>query len=282
MTPGQLAEANRRIAEAKYRRALARMIRDIRLAIAGLTTPQAIILAVQTYAASKAFAALIDLAVGRLVTATQVGQRSTWRAAVAASTRGREIYQALTQELAGTPVGGAMASIITQNANLIKTVPQQLAARFSSYAAQQAIKGVRPADIAKQMQKQAPYLADVQVTRIARTESAKAQSALMEARCQALDIRMYQWYSCQDERVRDAHRLMHGVYCLWSDPPDPEALAGEKSSGHPYHPGGIYNCRCIALPVIFEADIAFPARVHVGGKIIRVSSLKTLHAALAA
>ena len=282
MTTGQLAEANRRIAEAKYRRALARMIRDIRLAITGLTTPQAIILAVQTYAASKAFADLIDLAVGRLVTATQVGQRSTWRAAAAASTRGREIYQALTQELAGTPVGGAMASIITQNANLIQTVPQQLAARFSSYAAQQAIKGVRPADIAKQMQQQAPYLTDVQVTRIARTESAKAQSALMEARCQALDVRMYQWYTCQDERVRDAHRLMHGVYCLWSDPPDPEALAGEKSSGHPYHPGGIYNCRCIALPVISEADIAFPARVHVGGKIIRVSSLKTLHATLAA
>lgn len=175
-----------------------------------------------------------------------------------------------------------MASIITQNANLIQTVPQQLAARFSAYAAQQAMKGVRPADIAQQMQKQAPYLTDVQVTRIARTESAKAQSALMEARCQALDVRMYQWYTCKDERVRDSHRLMHGVYCLWSDPPDPEALAGEKSSGHPYHPGGIYNCRCIALPVIFEADIAFPARVHVGGKIIRVGSLKALHAALAA
>lgn len=282
MTPGQLAEANRRIAENKYRRALSRMIRDIRLAITGLTTPEAIIRAVQAYAASKAFSDLIDLAVGRMVTATQVGQKATWRAAAAASTRGREIYHALAQELAGTPVGGAMASIITQNANLIQTVPQQLAARFSAYAAQQAVKGVRPADIARQMQKQAPYLTNTQVTRIARTESAKAQSALMEARCQALDIRMYQWYSCQDERVRDSHRLMHGVYCLWADPPDPEALAGEKSSGHPYHPGGIYNCRCIALPVIFEADIAFPARVHVGGSIIRVSSLKALHEAIPA
>ncbi len=61
--------------------------------------------------------------------------------------------------------------------------------------------------------------------------------------------------------------------------PMPEVMhrdPGEKSSGHPYHPGGIYNCRCIALPVVTVQDIKFPAKVYKGGRIHTVGSIQAL------
>ena len=73
--------------------------------------------------------------------------------------------------------------------------------------------------------------------------------------------------------------MMDGVYCLWSDPLNPERLfprADGHDSGAPYHPGNIYNCRRIALPVVDENDFHFPARVHYHGKIYTVGSMAAL------
>jgi hypothetical protein len=35
---------------------------------------------------------------------------------------------------------------------------------------------------------------------------------------------------------------MHGVVAFWDDPPNPEAIIGEKHRHGPYHPGAIWNC----------------------------------------
>lgn len=276
MTPGERAEASRRITENRYRRALSRVMGDIRRAVRGLTDPDAIVRAVEAYANSKAFDDLVSLSVERMITAQKVAMRATWREAAAASTQGRKIYELMRKELLGTMTGARMDAIVTQNSSLIKTVPGDVARRLSSFAKEMALKGNRPEETAKRMQAVLPHLTNVQIARIARTETAKAQSALLEARCAEIGVTMYQWYTCKDGSVRRSHALMQGVYCLWSDPPDPEALAGEKSSGHAYHPGGIYNCRCIALPVVAVQDIHFPARVYKGGKIHSVGNMKAL------
>ena len=195
------------------------------------------------------------------------------------SMKGREIYAALKKELTNTPVGIAVNEIVEGNSLLIKTVPRNLARQFSSYAQKMQMAGVRPEQIAAEMQKKAPQLAGYQVRRIARTESAKASTALIQARCESLGCDWYVWRTCMDERVRGypqgGHYKMEGVICRWSDPPNPEALfpyKGGKSAGS-YHPGGIYNCRCIALPVVALEDISFPCRVHVHGKIVHIGSL---------
>ena len=276
MTPGERAESSRRITENRYRRALSRVMGDIRRAVRGLTDPDAIVRAVERYANSKAFDDLVSLAVERMITAQKVAMRSTWRQAAAASTRGREIYELMRKELVGTLTGARMGSIVTQNSALIKTVPSNVAKRLSNFAKEMALKGERPEVTAQRMRGMASHLTNVEITRIARTETAKAQSSLLEARCAEVGVTMYQWYTCKDGSVRKSHQLMQGVYCLWSDPPDPEALAGEKSGGHPYHPGGIYNCRCIALPVVAVQDIKFPAKVYKSGKIHAVGNMQAL------
>lgn len=277
--PGPFASSQRNVVENQFRRALMRVVREIREIIAGLTDPNDIIAAIDTYSRSDAFRTLAQRSAIRMITATDVAQKKTWRLAATESTLGREIYEALRQETNGTPLGMRIEDLVRQNASLISTVPQNVAKQFTSYAYQQYIKGVRPEQIAQVMHKKAPDLTSVQVRRIARTETAKAASALMEARCEWLDVGWYIWYTCHDSRVRDSHDHMDGILCRWDDPPDPEQLFPSKKcrdSGTHYHPGGIYNCRCIALPVIDVKSLTFPIRMCKGNKIVKVNSLAQL------
>lgn len=272
----QQAEAQRRIAERKYYDLLSRIIHDITGIIKRAKTDTEITDGIEAYANSGQFAALADSIVKRMVTGALVGQRATWRAAAAESTKGRIIFEELRKETDKTALGLEIDKIIDRNSYLIKTVPHSVAEKLSKLAYEQWMKGVRHEQIAEKMASMAPNLTQVQIKRIARTESAKAQSALMQARCESIGLNYYIWYSCNDERVRDAHAYMTGVLCRWDDPPNPEKIFGGHDSGTGYHPGGIYNCRCIALPVIDESDITFPIKFHHHGKITNVNNMNEL------
>lgn len=266
--------AERHKAERRYRRAVLTFMKEVEKRIAGLDDPSKIIAVLHSVAQSPQFTRLCLEASQQIVTMLAVGQKSTWRRAASASSKGRAIYNALRAETTNSAIGQAIQNIVIENSTLIKTVPQNVAARFSELARQRQFEGIRPNEIAKEMLEQAPHLSEVEAKRIARTESAKASTALVQARSEAIGLDFYVWETAGDgTRVRPSHRIMDGVICRWSDPPNPEALAGEKSYGS-YHPGGIFNCRCIALPIVDISDISFPVRVHVSGSIQRVSSLK--------
>jgi len=274
VAPRTMLLAQRQRAESRYLRALRRIFRQIRQAIASAVTPAAAARALLQIAASPQFDTLCREAARQMVTQLAVGQRSTWRAAAAASGQGRRIYRALMSELARTGTGQAVSQIVQQNAQLIRTVPTQLAGRITDLVKQRRFEGFRPEDIMQEVRKMAPHLTDVEARRIARTESSKASTALVQARAEALGLDFYIWRTARDgERVRSSHRMMEGVICRWSDPPDPEGMAGERSYGA-YHPGGIFNCRCIALPVIAPEDIEFPAKIHVSGKVEVIASVR--------
>lgn len=277
------AEAQRRIADRRYRSLLQRVIGGIRERIRGKKDPESIVRAVDGYANSREFNVLANSIVQRMVTGALSGLKSTWRAAAAESTKSRIIYQALREETHSGPMAAAIDEILERNSRLIHSVPPYIARRLSKFAYEETQKGKRPEEIAKEMMKKLPNLSAGRVHLIARTESAKAASAMMEARCAELGIDWYIWRSCRDERVRGrkqnaGHYAMDGVLCRWSDPPCPEALfpyTGGKPAGR-YHPGGIYNCRCIAAPVVDLKYLQFPIRVHVSGKVRQVGSYREL------
>ena len=80
------------------------------------------------------------------------------------------------------------------------------------------------------------------------------------------------------KRLSFLESIMDGVVCMWSSPPSPEAIAGEERTFGSYHPGEIFNCRCLALPVVALEDLRFPVRVCMGGaKIVAVRSLAQMH-----
>lgn len=272
----KMAEAQRRIAERKYHSALRKVIADIRKLARGLSTAEQIVRAIKRYAQSASFRKLAEQMAGRMVTASLVGQRSTWRVAAAEGTKGRLIYEAIKKETASPIMAKTIDDILNRNYRLIQTVPPRLAERLTRFAYEQQQKGIRPEEIAKTMQQMIPGMSSGHVKLIARTESAKAASALMQARCDSLGVDWYIWRSCGDERVRDAHAKMNGVLCRWSDPPNPEAMFGGHDSGNGYHPGNIYNCRCIAAPVIDIERINFPIRVHSHGRVKTVQSYAAL------
>ena len=78
--------------------------------------------------------------------------------------------------------------------------------------------------------------------RITRDQTSKAVGQLTHARHRQLGIQKYTWRTAQDERVRVTHQALEGSRQKWDSPP----AVG--------HPGEDIMCRCVAIPVIEEAD----------------------------
>lgn len=275
--PRTFSEVLRRRAENRYRSMISRIFRELDLAIRQAPTVEAVQQAISAFIVSPRFDNMCRQAANQMVTMLAVGQKASWREAAVASSQGRRIYKALQQELHSTSIGPAIQSTVMENANLIKTVPRTMARKFTALAEKRRFEGVRPEDITKEIKSAAPHLTNTEARRIARTESAKASTALVKARSESLGLDFYTWLSVGDERVRSSHRNMNGILCRWSDPPNPEALfPGDDShnSGGCYDPGCIYNCRCRARPVLAPEDISFPVKVHVSGSIESIPSLK--------
>ncbi len=268
-------------AEAAYRRALNAILAQMEREAGAAATPAEMLAVYARWQNSQSLSELCEKAVRRMATGLNTSQARTWRQAAAASTRGREIAGALRENLQ-YEVGAAINDIVLANAGLIRSVPRETAQRLSEIAKEGFLQGKRPDAILSEMKRQAPKLTENHARLIARTESSKASTALTEARAQALGLSWYAWETAQDgERVRDSHRLMQGVLCRWDNPPNPEALAGEGRTYGAYHPGGIFNCRCIALPVFSLEDVAFPVKVHVSGQIVRIPNLQAFRARFA-
>lgn len=261
-------------AESRYRRLLNAILKEADKRTAGLTDPAEIIRALNNLTYSPEFGRMCEAAARNVITMLASGQRKSWQAAASASSRGREIYKALSNELTNSAVGQAVEHIVQENAKLIKTVPQNMAAQLSELSKKRYAEGLRPDEITKEILQKQTQLREFEARRIARTESSKASTAITQSRAEAIGLDFYIWRTAKDgDRVRKSHQIMEGVICRWSDPPSPETLAGEERTFGTYHPGGIFNCRCYPRVITSYNMIQFPCKVHKAGSIITVRSL---------
>ncbi len=206
-----------------------------------------------------------DLLAKRMVVNIAVGNQRTWREAASRSMRSQMLHRALRAELQG-PTGARMRQIVRENAKLIRSVPIDSANYLVDEIAKAQQNGARPKTVAKMAKSRFPQLLKSRTNLIARTETAKASTALTQSRCERLNVEWYQWETADDQRTRLSHQKMDGVIVPWGHPPAPEALVGEKSQGH-YHAGEIYNCRCVVIPILTLEDVTFPARVYWNGAV---------------
>jgi SPP1 gp7 family putative phage head morphogenesis protein len=193
----------------------------------------------------------------------------TWREAAARTSHSRQLYDYLQAEMQGA-TGSRVSQIVRENAKLISSLSLDAAVKLNEEITKAAQSGARPATMAKMARRRFPELLRSRTNLISRTETAKASSALTQARCERLNIAWYQWESSKDQRTRKSHRNMHGVIVSWGQAPSPELLIGEKSQGS-YQAGEIYNCRCTVIPILTLDDIKFPARVYWHGKIAQMT-----------
>ena len=202
---------------------------------------------------------------------------STWREAAAKSQQSRQLHRLLQKEMQGA-TGVAARKLVLENAHYIKSIPLHAAQLLTGEVLRAQQAGARPGTVAKMMRARFPKLLTSRVHLISRTETAKAATALTEARCDELDIDFYRWVTSKDQRVRKSHHDMQGVIVPWSQTPSPEALVGERSTLGEYHAGSCPNCRCYAAPILTLDDVTFPARVYWNGTIHQMTKPQFLAA----
>ena len=125
----------------------------------------------------------------------------------------------------------------SQNAQLIKSLPDQELERVSGIVERGLQEGKTYSDIAKEMQKSFG-ITRRRATLIARDQTKKLNSSLTKLRQQEIGVTEYIWQTSGDERVRPTHAANDGKKFRWDKPP---------KTGHP---GDEVNCRCVAIAVL--------------------------------
>ena len=257
-------EARRHI-ESSYKAALFRLGRRLESFTENADSISELITLFHQYSKTKTFGDWAQALAHTFVTDTLEENARTWRQAAAMSGQGGIIREALKQEMYG-PVGRRVDELIAENANYIKSVPLILGEDLTKHIQTKAFEGSRTAYQSEEFKSLVGDMSRNHARLISRTETAKAMSALTQARAEATGHDWYIWHTTKDQRVRDSHRHMDGVLCRFSDPPAPEELIGERSAGS-YGPGNIYNCRCYAEPVFLWEEVSWPHRVYANGAI---------------
>ena len=181
---------------------------------------------------------------------TEVNRRNltAWR------TYAGEMSLALRRELLTAPTGEAMQRLLGEQVELITSLPTDAAQRVQEQTTEALETGARyperTAEVEEALAKAHPEATSAwlrtRATLIARTETARSASVLVQARAEHIGSESYQWRTAGDWKVRESHKRLNRTVQSWaapplSDPPDYHS-----------HPGQIFNCRCVALPIIPE------------------------------
>ena len=163
-----------------------------------------------------------------------------------------------------------MEKVISNNFKLIKSIPQQtleiLERKYTSTLIEEVAKGNKSrGTFYKELKSHGHKNAKM----IARTESAKLQTSLIQNRAEDLGSVCYIWKSSKDKRTRPSHQMMNGVVVFWR-----EGTERPKLDDMYGNPGEFPNCRCSPNPILDEDDLTensyklYDYRLH---KIVRIS-----------
>lgn len=158
--------------------------------------------------------------------------------------------------IVSTPeISDALNMAIINNTALIKSIKDEYKDNVSKLIRDNVFNGERPTNIVTQI-KDIGGVTKSRAKFIARDQTAKVNSDLVEIRAKAIGSDTYNWSGSMDERERTSHKVMEGMLCKWSDPTvysDDDGVTWKKRSaigGVELHVGRDYNCRCVGLPVI--------------------------------
>lgn len=140
---------------------------------------------------------------------------------------------------------------IKHNFRMIKTIPERMLELYKHKYVDMLIAQVAKGTIGrnsflKQLKEHGHKNAGV----IARTETAKLQTAIDEMRATSLGSVAYEWLSSHDIRTRPSHKAMNGVIVFWRKDDEKPLLDNMRGNA-----GEFPNCRCATLPILHESDL---------------------------
>lgn len=169
---------------------------------------------------------------------------------------GKEISRQFLEPQTMTAEALIAHELHTEQVKLITSIPIDAGLRAQKLAQEAALHGARAQpdqSVIDDIKKQLGSSTEVAVNRatlIARTETAKANATINQARAMSVGSRQYRWHNSGDGAVRPSHRTykgqrLQGKIFSWDDPPT-------LDDGMTGHPGEFPNCRCFAEPVFDE------------------------------
>lgn len=186
------------------------------------------------YAYADAIKPWAERTAARMIREVDGRDRAAWEAL------GTEISVQLHRDLRTAPVGERVRELLQTQVELITSIPRQAAERAQELSLEAFAGGTRAREVAQEIAR------TTQVTKsramlIARTETSRAATVLLQARSEAVGSVAYLWRTVRDSAVRESHHKMEGTLVLWDEPPTLDGLTG--------HAGALPNCRCYPEPV---------------------------------
>ncbi len=157
---------------------------------------------------------------------------------------GPAIPQIAVSDIIGEP---EIEAFIGENVDLITKLSQVEIDRMNRVVLKSVQTGIDPKDLAVIVE-DSLGVAEARARLIARDQVAKFNSQVSQATQQRSGIMRYRWVTARDARVRERHSELDRKIFEWSDPPVVDERTGRRE-----HPGGDYQCRCVAIPV-FDDD----------------------------
>jgi SPP1 gp7 family putative phage head morphogenesis protein len=160
--------------------------------------------------------------------------------------RSKEIGKLLKANVAEREVGETAAKLMTEQVELIKSIPLKAGQRAQELSMRAVYEGKRADQVAEELAASGK-VSESDAMLIARTEVARANASITQARAEAAGSLQYRWRNSGDESVREAHkrykgRKLDGQIFSWDSPPT-------LDDGTTGHPGTFPNCRCYPEPV---------------------------------
>lgn len=155
----------------------------------------------------------------------------------------------LNRAVASPDISDAINMAIRNNVALIQSVKDEYKDNIAKLIRDNVFNGERPTNIVTQI-KDIGGVSKSRAAFIARDQTSKINSDLVEIRAKAIGSDTYTWLSTNDERSRPSHDAMDGKLCKWSDATvysDDDGKTWKKRSaigGVELHAGRDFNCRC--------------------------------------
>lgn len=181
---------------------------------------------------------VIEIKLAEIINAPNIEQSAANVAKQVSSSNTRQ-WKRLLRIPVDPAVEPLIQSFVTKNTLLIKSQASQTVAGVKQLI--EGRIGSRHEDLAAEIEQ----LFGVQRSKarfIARDQVLKLNGQITQASQQSVGIEEYEWSTSQDENVRETHDDLDGTIQRWDTPPQ------VSDDGRHEHPGGDYQCRCVAVP----------------------------------